>query len=229
MLGENTNMTNILLDILNIDTEPFSSAVQKYIKPADKVCVVAFSFNDSVKGVEDWDRLYRKGDGYYYGSVITPLAAHGIDEDNVTFVNYFTDTAAEAKRKIKGADILVFPGGNERRMMERIVEFDLCQAIREHDGVVMGYSAGALIQLEELHSPAYYYEYPELTYTEGLGFAKDFYLEVHYEGTEEQNETIKRVLAERGKRVYAFKKGCGAIVIDGGKLTTVGEVMTFDP
>ena len=42
-------------------------------------------------------------------------------------------------------------------------------------------------------------DYPEFKYYEGLPYLNDFYLEVHYEGTSEQDESIQRVLAERGK------------------------------
>ncbi len=221
--------SNILLDWFNIDTEPFFSEIHKYVKPSDKVCIVAFSFDDSVKNVEDWDNLYRKGGGYYYDRMICPILAHGIDEENICFVNYFSDSKDSAKEKVCSADILVFPGGNTRRMMERIVDFDLQPAIKDHGGVIMGYSAGALIQLAEYHSPSYYNEYPGFKYCDGFGFLDGFYLEVHYEGTNEQNESINRVLAERNKKVYAFKNGRGALIFDDGGMKTIGEVLSFEP
>lgn len=219
--------SNILLDWFNIDIEPFFSEIHKYIRPSDKVCIVAFSFDDSVKNVEDWDNLYRKDDGYYYDRMVCPLLAHGIDEENICFVNYFTDSKKSAKEKVCSADILVFPGGNTRRLMERIIDFDVQSAIKNHAGVIMGYSAGALIQLAEYHSPAYYSEYPDFKYCEGLGFLDGFYLEVHYEEKNEQKESIKRVLAEKGKKVYAFKNGRGALVFDNSEMKTIGEVLTF--
>ena len=48
----------------------------------------------------------------------------------------------------------------------------------------MGYSAGALVQLAEYHlSPDT--DYPRFTYQKGILYVYLFYLEVHYEGTEE--------------------------------------------
>ena len=35
--------------------------------------------------------------------------------------------------------------------MDRIREFDLCNTLMNHDGIAMGYSAGAVIQLAEYH------------------------------------------------------------------------------
>lgn len=93
-------------------------------------------------------------------------------------------------------------------------------------GIIMGYSAGAVIQLSEYHlSPDK--DYPQFNYYEGLSYLSGFYLEVHYEGTETQNDAIRRVLKERGKTVYAtaFKKG--ALLVDNGKTKLLGDVRIF--
>ena len=70
-------------------------------------------------------------------------------------------------------------------------------------------------------------DYPEFKYYEGLPYLNDFYLEVHYEGTSEQDESIQRVLAERGKTVYATAVRSGAILVDNGNLKLLGDVKVF--
>ncbi len=55
----------------------------------------------------------------------------------------------------------------------------------------------------------------------------EFYLEVHYEGTSKQDESIQRVLAERGKTVYATAVRAGAILVDNGNLKLLGDVKVF--
>ena len=67
----------------------------------------------------------------------------------------------------------------------------------------------------------------EFKYYEGLPYLNDFYLEVHYEGTLEQDESIQRVLAERGKTVYATAVRAGAILVDNGNLKLLGDVKVF--
>ena len=52
-------------------------------------------------------------------------------------------------------------------------------------------------------------------------------MEVHYEGTLEQDESIQRVLAERGKAVYATAVRAGAILVDNGNLKLLGDVKVF--
>ena len=70
-------------------------------------------------------------------------------------------------------------------------------------------------------------DYPEFKYYEGLPYLNDFYLEVHYEETSEQDESIQRVLAERGKTVYATAVRAGAILVDNGNLKLLGDVKVF--
>ena len=111
-------------------------------------------------------------------------------------------------------------------MLDRIEEFDLTEPLLRHRGVVMGYSAGAVIQLGEYHlSPDE--DYPEFAYYRGLPYLEDFYLEVHYEGTEVQKDAVRRVLAERGKPVYATALGAGALLVEDGKVRALGKVERF--
>ena len=220
-------MTNILLEGYDIQTPWLYDELKKTIKPNHSVAVVAFSFRDNrVKSPEDWDRLYAKEGSLYYEGIVGGFKAYGIPEENVCFVNYFADTKESAAQKIKAADILYFLGGLPDRMMDRIREFDLYDVLLRHDGIVMGYSAGAVIQLAEYHlSPDE--DYPELRYYEGLPYLRDFYLEVHYEGTAVQEEAIRRVLAERGKPVYATAARAGAIIVDNGKRKLLGDVRIY--
>ena len=91
----------------------------------------------------------------------------------------------------------------------------------------MGYSAGAVIQLSEYHlSPDD--DYPEFKFYNGIPYLKDFYLEVHYEGTEAQQDSIKRVIEERNKTVYATAVRAGGILVDNGKIKLLGDVRVFD-
>ena len=111
-------------------------------------------------------------------------------------------------------------------MLECIEEFGLTGPLLAHRGVVMGYSAGAVIQLAEYHlSPDG--DYPAFAYYRGLPWLDDFYLEVHYEGTEVQDAAIRRVLAERGKPVYAAALRAGALIAEDGEVRTVGDVRVF--
>ena len=56
----------------------------------------------------------------------------------------------------------------------------------------------------------------------------DFYLQVHYKGTREQNESIRRVLSERGQTVCATSFQAGAVFVDNGDIKLLGNVKKFD-
>ena len=220
-------MVNILLESYNIDAPWLYDELKKYIKPNHSVAVIAFSFRDSrVKSLSDWNALYSKENGRFYDGIVRGFMSYGIAENNIRFINYFTDTKESAKQKIIEADIVYFLGGLPDRMMERIKEFDLYDVLMQHNKIIMGYSAGAVIQLAEYHlSPDD--DYSEFGYYEGLPYLDDFYLEVHYEGTAVQDESIKRVLFERLKTVYATALGSGAILIHNGNIKLLGDVKEF--
>ena len=219
-------MVNILFDCPNI--EDFTEELAKYFKKVDRVAVVAFSFyDDYVYDAESWERVFGMG-GNCYAETVDGLAPFGITPDNISFINYFTDTRESAKQKIKDADVIYFTGGLPDKMMERIKEFDLADTLLSHKGVVFGYSAGAVIQLNEYHL----YpdgDYKDYGYYEGLPYLSGFYHEVHYEHKPEQDESIRRVLRERGKTVYVSHTRSGGIVIENGEITTIGRVDIYKP
>ena len=220
-------MIHILLEGSNIRAKWLYRELKHYIKPFHRVAVVAFSFRDSrIRDLSDWNAWYGKPEGKAYREIVGGFAAYGIPSEQISFLNYFTDTRETASLKIRNADIIYFLGGLPDRMMERIKEFDLETLFVGHRGIMMGYSAGALIQLAEYHlSPDH--DYPSFCYGDGLACIDGFYLEVHYEGTKIQKESIRKVIAERGKTVYATSLMKGAVLWDEGKVRLIGEVYEF--
>lgn len=220
-------MINIMLERYDVAASYLYDELKNYIKPYYKVAVVAFSFRDNrVKSLPDWEALYSKESGKFYKGIVGGFTAYGIEEDHISFVNYFADTKESATQKIKNADIIYFLGGLPDRMMDRIKEFKLEDILIQHNTIIIGYSAGAVIQLAEYHL-APDDDYPVFGYYEGLPYVNDFYLQVHYEGTAVQNEAIQRVLAERNKTVYALVLNKGAVLVDDGEIKLIGEVKKF--
>jgi peptidase E len=219
-------MVNILFDCPN--TQDFVPELGRYFRKGDKVAVVAFSFYDNyVYDAESWERVFGKGGNCYYETV-DGLAPFGITPDDISFINYFTDTKESAKRKIKEADVIYFTGGLPDRMMDRIREFELEEILLAHRGVVMGYSAGAVIQLNEYHL----YpdgDYKDFGYYKGLPYLSGFGIEVHYEYKPEQYESIRRFLKERSVTTYVTHTRSGGIVIDNGEVKVIGKVDVYKP
>lgn len=221
-------MVNILHEGYGFGAPWIYDDLKEYIKPEHKVAVVAFSFRDAqVKNAEDWELIFGKEKSTAYPSIVDSFAVYGIPEENISFINYFTDTKETAVEKITNSDIIFFTAGLPDRMKDRIVEFGIYEALLNHKGIAMGSSAGAVIQLADYHmSPDK--DYAEFKYYKGIPYLKNFYLEVHYRNSDIQNASIKRIIKERGKRVYATAEGAGAVLVDNGNIKLIGDVKIFE-
>ena len=80
-------MINILLEGYNIDVTWLYDELKNYIKSYYRVAVIAFSFRDEqAKTLADWNLLYSKENGRFYGGIAGAFASYGISEENITFV-----------------------------------------------------------------------------------------------------------------------------------------------
>ena len=217
---------NILLDGLDFDKGWAYESLKNIIKPEYKVTIIPFSFHEKwIKNSEEWERSYNKLNGEYYADIISPFLTYGINENEITWINYFTDNNDSAKAKIKVSDIIFFTGGLPDKIMSRLAEFDLINTIEQHEGIIMGWSAGAMIQCMDYYiSPDK--DYPEFIYLKGLNCIKDFAVEVHYQNTEVQNSSIEKYIGETEKKVYTTEQH-SAIIVDGGKITLLGNACIY--
>ncbi|WP_276931968.1 Type 1 glutamine amidotransferase-like domain-containing protein [Dubosiella newyorkensis] len=219
-------MVNILMNTSMIDEAWCFPILKRYIKPNMKVCVVALSFFDDTKMQADWNKQYQKGSGIWYRANHDVFFKYGIKDEDISWINYFQDSKEAMKEKIESADLVLFTGGAPDLMMKRIKEKKLKKALQQFDGIVIGYSAGAMIQLDEYHiSPDP--DYPSFSYERGLAYRNDFDIEVHYDQTKTQLASIKRVLEEKKKPVYAIYEKGGLIVEETG-ITCFGKVDLFE-
>ena len=218
---------NVLLENYDLAAPYLRNALGKYLKRGNKVAIVAFSFlPKQASNLKQWETLYSKEKGIFYNWLVEPFTEYGITESTITFVNYFADTKESAAQKVREADVLYFTGGLPDLMMERLNEFELIDVLKTFDGVVLGCSAGAMIQLDEYHiTPDW--DYSNFGYYRGLPWLKDFCLEVHFEDSKEQKVSINKVIQERQKPLYAMKHNEAAMIIDNGEIQLLGNVRTF--
>lgn len=219
-------MVNILLSLYNFNEEWAKEKISKYIKTSDKVVIIPFSFSEKwIHNNSEWQNAYKRSSGKYYKDVVEPFLDLGIDEDNITWLNYFEDTNEKMRKIVEKSDIVFLTGGLTEKAVERVLEKDLLNSLKK-SRVVIGSSAGALMQLNE------YFTTPdkdhlEFFYSSGLGLInKDFYIEVHYDETDLQKSSIKRALKEKTDIVYAIKDN-GGLLINEGKIGILGDVVVF--
>jgi peptidase E len=217
---------NILLSQYNFNEEWARATIRKYINDDDKVVVIPFAFSEKwISNNVDWHNAYSRTTGKYYREIVEPFMDLGISEDDITWLNFFEDTDADMKRIIEKCKIVFLTGGLPEMAVKRVLEMGLLKYMDESK-VIMGASAGALMQLNNYYiSPDE--DYPEFMYSQGLGLVNsDFYIEVHYEESYMQNQCIEKVLKESTDTVYAIKEN-GGIIIENNKILLLGDVVTF--
>jgi len=216
-------MINILLSKYDIGKKWCAEKLKKYIKNDARVAVIAFSFRDEdIKNEQDWDRFYGNG-GVLSNAIANSFKHYGIESESIEYIDYFRDSEASAKRKLQAADILYFPGGAADKIMSRVIKFDLYQTIENYKGVIIGFGAGAQIQLAQYHVTSMGGKVcPSL----GFRFAEGFDIELNYANDESQNYFIGRVVSETGMPVYAIGDE-GALIIDNGAMSAIGDVHCF--
>lgn len=217
--------THILMNTSCIDEDWCYPSLSNYINTNDKVCVVAFSFWENTKTLKDWNHQYQKPNGLWYQANTEVWKRYGIKEENVEWINYFSDSKESAKNKILNSSIVFFTGGAPDLMMKRIIEFELKDVLERYQGIMIGYSAGAMIQLNHYHiTPDS--DYSTFSYEQGLDCINEFDIEVHYEETKVQKKHIHKVLKETKKDIYAIYDDGGMIVEEKTK-TIFGKVKKF--
>lgn len=216
-------MINILANSYTIDADWCYGEFSKHIKPDSKVLIIPFSFSDEqIYSNETWDEHYNELKGIYYNGVMEPFERYDVKPENITWLNYFDDSKKSAQEIVSNADVLYFTGGMPDKMMARLHDFNLLRLIEKHKGVIIGFSAGALIQLEIYHlSPEN--DYQRFRYCNGMKMIKNFNIEVHYNASKVQLESIKRVIKDTKKPVYAIEDE-GALIVDNDKVIPVGKV-----
>lgn len=216
---------HVLMNTSMIDEKWCYPTLKKYIKPSDEVCVFAFSFFDDTKNVADWNKQYAPGQGIWYRANTDVFFKYGIKPNQIHWVNYFTDSKVEMENKILSSSIILFTGGAPDLMMNRIKEFKLKKILKNYQGLMMGYSAGAMIQLDEYHiTPDD--DYPEFCYKKGLGCIDSFKVEVHYHASNIQKKSISRVIQEKNQPVYAIYED-GGVIVDEKSIEFFGNVELF--
>lgn len=214
-------MIHILLSRGILGDSKWVPQFQTYILPKHRVCIVALSyFEEHIPHFDAYDMYYRKG-GEYYQKMIDSFAPYGIKEEQITWIYHNDKNIDIMKKQIQNADILYFPGGAPDLMMKRIDELGLIETIEKHKRIVIGSSAGAMIQFAEYHiSPDN--EYHRFSLNKGLNWLDQFIIEVHYRRRKKQKSSLRKRHRETKKAIYGIPDD-GAIVFDGQIVHCLGS------
>lgn len=215
-------MINLLLSINNFDEDWCYRKVKQIIHPSYKVLIIPFSYHeDWLYDSKTWHNAFDKN-GTHYEDIVKPFKRYEINEDNIQWVNQFEDSIDLIKQKIQSSDILFFTGGYPDKMYERFIDYDLVETLESFDGIVIGMSAGAMVQIDEYHiSPDQ--DYDEYMYCKGLNMINHFSICVHFNNSELENINILRAIREKHKPIYSITDK-GAVLVIGNNIYALGEV-----
>lgn len=199
--------------------------LQPFFHDATKVLLIPFAFDEDVDTSERLQELYNPEYGKYYAPVTRPLIELGVKEQNISFLDYFDKDVDRALHEIEKSDVIYFTGGLPDRMVERIADYGIMEALKAFKGIVMGFSAGAMVQLEEYHiTPDE--DYPVYCECRGLGYVRQMDIEVHFAGSEVQLQGIDRAVQSFGHKVYAIAED-GLLLIQDGNVECIGNVTEY--
>lgn len=216
-------MTNILMSLFKTKQD-WNEKLEGYLK-GKRVLVLPFSFGKDIEDEAGWLEVYGE-QGKYFLATIEPFLSFGVAALDIHLINYFTDDTETIRAQIKQADVLFFPGGYPDLMMKRLEEKAVIDDIRTFQGTIIGYSAGAMIQMEDYHiSPDK--DYAEFSYNKGLPLLKGFAIEVHYDPDTAQQHYIQKVMAEKNIPVYAIGS-TGMLIIEEQQIQSFGHVYCFN-
>ncbi|MDR2828188.1 MAG: Type 1 glutamine amidotransferase-like domain-containing protein, partial [Acholeplasmatales bacterium] len=139
-------MINILLSVKDALLEPQNKEIfSKYITSEDTVCLVNLSFfSKYLPTKEDYEQYYSEECEKSYETAGV-YASYGVNKFNV--INYYQDSKKEALKKIRNSTILHLPGGAPDEFFLRLKEFNLLDKALYNTKVIIGSSAGSMVQL----------------------------------------------------------------------------------
>lgn len=216
-------MINILMNSMTLDKRWCRLELRDYIKPDSRVTIIGFQFyEEELRSEEHWGEFYNKKTGAFYRYIVDQFAFFGIGAKSIKWINYFRDTPGSALRKIKNSDVLIFTDGIAERMIEIIGQLELLEAISKYKGVIIGFGAGAVIQLMDYRCGNAGGEC-----LSGLGLIDNIGLEIHAEECDLISDRVRKFIAEKKKPLYAIADE-GAVIVDGDSVSTIGDVYVIN-
>ena len=209
-------MVNILLNSFRFAEPWCRQAIGRWLKPGMRVLVFPFAFRpEQIPDAQEWETRYNRENGRFSLGLAEVFWQYGIPLSQLEWVNYYAPEA-DSPRKIAKSDVLYFCGGEPDLLYQRLEELDLLAPLKRFCGIVMGDSAGAVIQLSRYHDQP------------GLGYLRDFDLEVHYTGSEEQQAAIRQFAVEHRNMVLALGQQAAIVAVD-DEVECLGDVACMLP
>lgn len=197
-------MYSILLSDYEKGLNLVQKRLKKIIKSNFKVVIIAWAFPEELD-YERFENEYfnERRQKKYIGSLINL----GINPNNIMVLNcYDKNNIANFKTYIDESDLLVLTGGNPEMLYSKVVqETEILYNIKHYKGIIIGFSAGADLQLKRYFITAKNNYYKYFAFYDGFGVLDDpFYLDVHSINNKLYLNKLQKVANEKNKNIYAI-------------------------
>lgn len=206
--------------------------IKEYITDDFKVVVISWAFPSELN-YDLFENEWFKYDSVRYHKYIDSLINLGIKLENINVLNcYDKKNYHTFKDILKNSDMIVLCGGNPEMLYSKVVqETELLYDIKYYKGIILGFSAGADLQLKRYFITAKNNYYKYFAFYDGFGVLDDpFYLDVHSINNKFYLDKLQKVANDRRKKVYAiFNDGALIYNRDNKQLEKFGKVIEFSP
>ncbi len=212
-------MINILCSYSNFDEAWGYASIEPYLHHEDEVCILVLEHSDGW-AYEDLSLrdAYESG-AAAHETLVRPFRAFGIADSQIHVVSQ-DNSISTIQDRIRHSDVLVLFGSHPNAMIEAVEDLQIRDAILRHKGVVMGISAGAMVQLDLFHMTSDYFD--EFSFGEGLNLIGGFDVDIHYQPETEHLYAMIRSIEDLGRSVVCIPQK-GMMIVDGDHYELVGE------
>ena len=224
-------MYSVLLSEYEKGMELVESKLKKLINPTQKAVIIAWTFPTEIDKKTFDEEWFPKG-GRRYNKYVGSLLKLGITEENITVLNcYDKDNFENFKTIIDDSEILVITGGNPEMLYSKVTqETEILYNIKHYKGIIIGFSAGADLQLKRYFITAKNNYYKYFAFYDGFGVINDlFYIDVHSSNNYKYLQSLKKISNKTNKDVYAIFND-GAIIYNkiNNKIDMHGNVIKIE-
>ncbi len=223
-------MYSVLLSEYEKGMKLVESELKKIVNPTQKAVIIAWAFPEEINKQIFEEEWFPTG-GRRYNKYVGSLLKLGIKEENITVLNcYDRANVKKFKSIIDDSDILVITGGNPEMLYSKVTqETEILYNIKHYKGIIIGFSAGADLQLKRYFITAKNNYYKYFAFYDGFGVLNDpFYIDVHSINNKKYLGKLQNIANDKKKNVHAIFDD-GAIIYDRstGVLKMFGRVLTF--
>ena len=191
---------NILLSTYDFSNNNCYPKLKKHIKPNMKVLILPFSHDyEYYQDEKLFDSLYNYENGKDYNILCKEFYQYGIEKSNVYVLNPFRDSEEYMRMKIQQSEVCFATGGNPIIFMEMLEKLNILEDVKAFEGIFMGASCGAMVQIEEFMTYYLPWEHYPYEYYKGLGYIKGIDVMVHYENNYWQD--IAKIMSHIERRI----------------------------